>query len=453
MTINTADYAIYAATQTARGVPAAAPTYALSVISGGLSGSPTVDELNVCEGSMWTPRYKRIGRIEAGGSPVFAAQPKDLALLLYAGMGNISTSGSADPYVHTITPATSPSGFPFLTFWQKLDTYWERFEDCQVTEFTLECSVADKFMRITPTIVGLERPKKVGAISSPPAAETDVYHWLDASGYWVIEGDIANLYSGAVPTDLDTAKTAATAIKAAYNLHCAVASGQHHKAADATNVVTVADASDETTLVALVNDIKAKLTAHMASTSVHYFADTKHAVTTADATDTATAIALLAELIGKTNAPGDYNGHLGAVANVNLFRLHLAMNAVAWQGEELTAYTIVRKKGTVDVAVNQLLEDMAIKSKIIYGDPAAAAETAMTDEIQTGSVAVKFIASTTAPERSLKIVVPRLDYNPASVAEITGNPDGNEIEIELGGTASGSGTLVTATVLNGVASY
>ena len=453
MTINTADYAIYVATQTARGVPAAAPTYALSVISGGLSGTPTVDELNVCEGSMWTPRYKRIGRIEAGGSPVIAAQPKDLALLLYAGMGDIETTGSVDPWSHAITPASDVTDFPFLTFWQQLGDYWERFEDCQITEFTLECSVADKFMRLTPTIVGLERPKKVAAIETPPAAETDVYHWLDAAGYWVIEGDIVNLYTGAVPTDLATAQTAANAIKTAYNTHCAVASGQHHKAADTTNTVTAANASDELSLVALVNEIKTKLTAHMAATTVHYFADTKHTITTADATDTATAIALLTELIGKTNAPGDYNGHLGAVANVNLFRLHVAMNAATWQGEELTSYAIIRKKGVIDVAVNQLLEDMAIKSKILYGNPAAADGTKFTDQIQTGSVAVKFIASTSAPERSLKVVVPQLDYDPASVAEITGNPDGNEIEVEIAGSASGSGTLATVTVLNNVASY
>jgi len=62
---------------------------------------------------------------------------------------------------------------------------------------------------------------------------------------------------------LATAITLANAIKADYNTHRA--STTYHYNADATNVVTSADATDQSSLNTLLNELKTDLNAHLAS--------------------------------------------------------------------------------------------------------------------------------------------------------------------------------------------
>ena len=93
--IATNEFQLQVARQTARGAYPAAPTYALRVVSGGLSSKPTVDQKKVGDGSFWTTALKRTGYIETGGEPVlidfqgmrFGSFFYDLGALLY------------DPYV------------------------------------------------------------------------------------------------------------------------------------------------------------------------------------------------------------------------------------------------------------------------------------------------------------------------------------------------------------------
>jgi len=100
---------------------------------------------------------------------------------------------------------------------------------------------------------------------------------------------------------------AANAAKVAYNAHvasvCDATSGLGaHLAADATNPTAVADATDQDTANALLNDIKAKYAAHRVLTSSHPQADATNTVTSADATNLATSITLANELVTKLNA-------------------------------------------------------------------------------------------------------------------------------------------------------
>jgi hypothetical protein len=64
-----------------------------------------------------------------------------------------------------------------------------------------------------------------------------------------------------VAVDLATAITLANGIKADYNTHCA--SVVVHYNADATNTTSSANASDQTTLNTLLNELKTDLTAHL----------------------------------------------------------------------------------------------------------------------------------------------------------------------------------------------
>jgi hypothetical protein len=97
-------------------------------------------------------------------------------------------------------------------------------------------------------------------------------------------------------TLLSEVMTLANALKAAYTAH-RIDTGAH-VAADATNVVAAADATDQTSANTLLTELKTDLNAHMALAAAHYDLGgaggpaAVAAVATANATDLATSIAL-----------------------------------------------------------------------------------------------------------------------------------------------------------------
>lgn len=91
-----------------------------------------------------------------------------------------------------------------------------------------------------------------------------------------------------------------------------------------TAYMSVASSDDVTTyttdVVALANDLKAQYNAHRTSTVFHAAADSTNAVTSANATDLATAVTLLNEI------RGDYNAHL---TQSGVHQLNDTLNAVS----------------------------------------------------------------------------------------------------------------------------
>ena len=451
MATATNKFNLQVAKQTAKGAAATAPAYFLELLEGGLKSPPTVDTLNSMDGGIWTPSHKRIGYVDAGGAPVMLVSPKMAPLIFYAGLGGLATTGAADPWTHTITPATSLTSFPYLSGWELFDDQWTFFRDLQVSGFILEVAVASKFMRLTPTFVGMAKEKKVAA-PTPATQEDDVGHWLDAEGYWVMNGDLTNIFYGGIPTDLTTAYTWCTAYKAAYNAHCAVSSGVHHKAADAVNVIAASTPTDLPTLISFLGEVKTDYNAHVVSTTVHYFADVR-TLSYGTLTTLADCLAAIEEVQGYKNAPGDYNGHLGATAALRNLRFEVNMGATPLQGESMVPYTVKRKRGAINCAVEMLLEDFRMMNLVKFGDPAPAVGTETTSEIQHGSLNVKFTLQTTGNERSVQIIVPQFDFDPAGVMDTVGNPEGDEIYLTLGGEASGTAPIASVIVKNSVSTY
>ena len=455
--IDFSDFNIQFAKQSQRGVYPSDPTYKGWLVGPGLMGKPEIGQINVGDANPWTPSIKRIRGQQAGGDITLLVQPNDVGLLLYSVLGSKSVAGAGDPYTHTFTPYTDASSCPYLTFWQYTDGRWEQFRDCQCVkaELTVGNDASDGFMLIKLTVVGMARKKKVAAPSVPATAESDVYHMLDAAGYWCLSGDFTNIDHTAVATDLATAITKANALKAAYNLHCAVSSGRHHKAADAVNTISALNATDLASLLTLLTEVKTDMNAHMASTTVHYFADVTNTVSHANPTDLPTALTFLQEVGGADeNVPGDYNAHLGLRAGTKSFTLVIDSAASSIKGEGMTAYAVQRKRGLITLGVELLAEDWREHDLVHYGDPAVATGTEATDEIQTGGFDVKWIASTSGAERSLKVTMPQFDYDPNGFdAMDEGDPEGGEKYMVVGGNASGSAPLVTVTLLNSVASY
>lgn len=86
------------------------------------------------------------------------------------------------------------------------------------------------------------------------------FHMADTLAHKVTGVALAS-YSAA--TDLATAITRANDIKAKYEVHRA--STTYHYNADSTNTIAAADATDQTSLNTLLNELKTDFNAHMAS--------------------------------------------------------------------------------------------------------------------------------------------------------------------------------------------
>lgn len=96
----------------------------------------------------------------------------------------------------------------------------------------------------------------------------------------------------------------ANELKTDYNAHRVLTSGGVHGAADSTNAVSSADATDIATAITLLNEIRTDYAAHRVLTSgtVHGAADSTNVVTAAVATDGQTALTLALDLKAKYNA-------------------------------------------------------------------------------------------------------------------------------------------------------
>ncbi len=100
-------------------------------------------------------------------------------------------------------------------------------------------------------------------------------------------------------SDLATSIALANEIKRVLNLHYADSS-RAHKAAD--TAVATADATDLATVQTLLNAIKTSYETHRASTTYHYTADGTNTIAAANASDQGTANTLANELKTDINA-------------------------------------------------------------------------------------------------------------------------------------------------------
>ncbi len=455
MAIASNRYNLQMAIQTARGVYPTKPTYFYETTGAGLVPRPTITSLDINDGRLWGPAKKRVTYIETGGEPEIMAQPAGVVPLLY-GMFGALTSVPGTPNAHTITPATTLASFPYFTIWEFFDDEWRVFKDCQIVGGSFSVSVDSTWCLVKPTIIGMAPMEYSAALVSQDQAteETQNYHWLDGGGYHFIGGDPANALHKALPTDLDSLKTYLSDFKTAYNLHCAVATGLHHKAADTTNVLTyTTPITDQTAADNACADIKTAFNAHVNSTTVHYFANSDNKLTSAAPTGLSACLAFVQELQGAmANSPGAYNRHLGARAGARSFTMDVNLNSEAIQGEDIVAYTVKRKQGSVTASMDLLQEDFKLINLALFGDPKPAAGTVQTSQIQRLSMLNKFVMAGT-PEVSLEFNIPQFDFDPEPIFGIAADPAGGQIVVGIGGEASGTDPVITITAKNAVASY
>ena len=123
----------------------------------------------------------------------------------------------------------------------------------------------------------------------------------------IIHADATTAIALSAPVDLPTSIAVANQLKATINAHlgsaCNSITGQgSHIAVDGTNPVVAATAVDLLTTETLLNACKTSHNAHIALTTVHPVADATNTVVTANATDLPTSIALGTQLITSVNA-------------------------------------------------------------------------------------------------------------------------------------------------------
>ncbi len=455
--IATGDYNIQIAKQSARGVYPAAPTYFLEMVDGGISSKPDIKSLNISDGRIFGASKKTIGYVDTGGECTITGQPKDIgAMVAYAGWTD-TPAGGGDPYTHTFVPPTSFSAFPYFSAWVNIDDQWYFFGDLQIVKLGIETTNKDDgYFRLKPTIIGFAK-EEFAAAPAAATQETSTLHWLHGGGYHNLNGDYTNMAHIAVPTDLATLKTSLASFKTVYNAHLAVASGKHHKAADAANTLAFATPlADLAACIVALTEIRADLIAHEALTTTHYFADTtannpssawiEPCVTLAD------CLLAAQDLLGDVNSPGCYNRHVGAQPAISSFKLDYDMNATPYQGEGVTAYCANRKPGMIGVAAEILQENFRLINLAKFGTPAPTAGTEITTTIQQLSWSSKFIQQA-SPERSIAFSVPTFDLDSEPFMGFKGNPEGDDPVLVVGGEATGSAPIATVTILNNVATY
>lgn len=66
--------------------------------------------------------------------------PRSAPLLLFGALGAISSTGSADPFTHTVTPAVT---LPYLTAFTRLDTEYHKIRDGRVASLALSWERAE----------------------------------------------------------------------------------------------------------------------------------------------------------------------------------------------------------------------------------------------------------------------------------------------------------------------
>lgn len=132
------------AKQASLGTPAAAPTFAVPIISGGLRPMPENAELPLTSDTLAEHGDYR-QRVRGGGTVTILAHPEAIGLLLYHAMGAQAVSG-AGPYTHTFTLADALPVDEPITLWSLVGDDWIRFSDAFLGRLVLRGSSGQNVM-------------------------------------------------------------------------------------------------------------------------------------------------------------------------------------------------------------------------------------------------------------------------------------------------------------------
>lgn len=176
------------AKQTARGTAATAAAYRIPLVGGTVRPRRVVNVLEETSNSRLR-NIAYVSEVGAEGTPEYALRPEPAALLYYAALGTVQTTGAADPYEHAITEAAEQ---PWLTFWRMLDNkVYEKLVDCKVVQL-VQTSEKGQPVRVALTIMGLD-PQAIESgdyateVAVSESAGRPIMHY-DGAGKFLVEG-------------------------------------------------------------------------------------------------------------------------------------------------------------------------------------------------------------------------------------------------------------------------
>jgi hypothetical protein len=176
--------------------------------------------------------------------------------------------------------------------------------------------------------------------------------------------DTTNTVSAADATDLATAITLANEIKVDYEAHRVLTAGSVHGAADSTNVVTASDATTLATLITLINDLRTQYEAHrvLIAGSVHGAADTTNTVTAAAVPST-----VQVHILTSAQLPSQTTAAVGTVTTLGTVVADATSFGTAGL-DEVSGTTAVSPKNLMPmVDAENHLDPILVGGKQLYG--------------------------------------------------------------------------------------
>lgn len=186
MTLNRSLQLVGLAKQSARGTPAANPTFSHGVAGGTVGGIDiTQERAPLTSASRTTPLADRTEASGGMGDYSFRAHTKTIGLYLYGVLGALATTG-AGPYVHTITDSTA---IPYMTLFGKYGgSIIQSIQDCRIDELVLSWDEAGP-VTVEVTIVGTL--PNFSATFSATTDESRAQYFSAAGGTFKLDTDSA----------------------------------------------------------------------------------------------------------------------------------------------------------------------------------------------------------------------------------------------------------------------
>ena len=170
---------LIAQAQSVKGTPATlddTKAFKMPMTGGGISPTRSVERLSETDASR-DAGVSYVQQTGVEGSPEFYVRDRSIPFWLWAGMGDIASTGVDPDYTHTITPGNT---LPYITAWRNVgDVLFERFLDCKVGSLNISADAGSP-LTLTAGITGTQTSRLTTAPDAGdelPVEADEVYNY------------------------------------------------------------------------------------------------------------------------------------------------------------------------------------------------------------------------------------------------------------------------------------
>lgn len=209
-------YALWFGKQSAKGTPNTTPSHRAKWLgNGSLQSNPEYASETFSDATQFVDTQDWVNSLAGQGAPPLIGTPEELACGLWLAHGGETTTAVTGPPAKTKHTFVPLPGIGHWSSWAQrqgssvIDRV--RFNDCQISQYVIEGSTANKSVHFTPTIMSLD-PGEVLASDPTAAMPTKAgFLYTDGTGRFTIDGAVfrghtqfaltVNLDLQPVPTD------------------------------------------------------------------------------------------------------------------------------------------------------------------------------------------------------------------------------------------------------------